>query len=310
MLVYFIDLRKLNIKDMKRIIIIYIFIFGLIGCNKTNIRVSELSNQLDSLKKENKNLQHQLNEAKNIIIELSNTPSVSLSRAKQLISSDKIDSAKIELNNIITKHPFSTEIKEANEILLVIQKEEKEQKEKEEKIKALGFKIFNSISSFSLNNVKYSIGNLSFNKDFTFDHCLDVGEYHYRTADKDATYLQGGMSITNKNKNNHSWNISLKLYRLENGRLEYTGYFTQEYSTWRTYGAMIGNYSDDSHDFDKVNTINYKIASEVEKKYINLPLFIVTKKSENESIKDDAEITPDVLDKNFIVIKVINKNKI
>ena len=38
----------------------------------------------------------------------------------------------------------------------------------------------------------------------------------------------------------------------------------EEYASWTSYGAKIGNYSDDSHDFSKVNSVNYKFAGEIE----------------------------------------------
>lgn len=293
---------------MKKYVIFILFII-FCGCDHSGQQINSLTHQLDSLKKENEILRNHLIEAQVTIKELKNTPSRLLIKAKEFLLSQKTDSAEIELNKIISKHPLSTECKEAKEIISQLEQEKLKKKKEEERLKALGFKVFNSINTFTINKVKYTIGNLSFNKQFTFDYCSDVSEYHYRTADKDATYLQGEMSVTNKDKDNYSWEISLELYRLENGILKYTEYFSREYATWTSYGAMIGNYSDDSHDFDKVNTIRFKIAAEISKKYMHLPLFVLVKKNGKRDLKE-KELTPEIVNENFIVVKVINKNKI
>lgn len=293
---------------MKKYVIFILFII-FYGCDNSEQQINSLTHQLDSLKKENEILRNHLIEAQVMIKELKNTPSRLLIKAKEFLLSQKTDSAEIELNKITSQYPLSIECEEAKKIKSQLEQEKLKKKKEEVRLKALGFKVFNSINTFTLNKVKYTIGNLSFNKQFTFDYCLDVEEYHYRTADKDATYLQGEMSVTNKDKDNYSWGVPLELYRLEDGVLKYTEYFSREYSTWTSYGAMIGNYSDDSHDFDKVNTIRFKIAAEISKKYIHSPLFVLVKKNGKRDLNGE-DLTPEMVNENFIVVKVINKNKI
>lgn len=97
------------------------------------------------------------------------------------------------------------------------------------------------------------------------------------------------------------------MYEIVGGELKRIGWFSSEYSTWESYGAKIGNYSDDTHDFSKVNTVRYNLAAEISKDYMNKPLVILT--SIDDKTLEDTLTIEDVKNK-CVVIKIRNRNKL
>ena len=73
------------------------------------------------------------------------------------------------------------------------------------------------------------------------------------------------------------------------------------------YGAYIGNYSETSHDFSKVNTVRWKIAAEVSNEDSKLPLVILTGKDGGYT---DSTLSLDEVHNKCQVIKILNRNKI
>lgn len=289
--------------------LIVIFLVLLASCTNNSSDKARYSIQLDSLKNENNILKQELDKAKIQIDELKNTPDVRLNSAKNLIASNNLENAETELQILILKYPISKEAKEAEIMIKKFETERAKKKAEEERIKALGFKIFNDGSQGTVGEIKYTISALSFNRTFEFGQCSDVSEVSYRTADRDETYLQGSMSVTSKSKNASA--PDLALYHIENGKLKFISTFNNEYASWTSYGAKIGNYSDDSHDFAKVSTIRYKIGALLNIEYLKVPLFVVIKKDDGKSYYSDYDtLTIEQLKENFVVVKVLNRNKI
>lgn len=299
-------MKVLTITKLLLIIILLVF---FVSCANNSSEKAKYSIQLDSLKNENNILKQELEKAKIQIEELENTPEVRLNNAKNHIASNNLENAERELQALITKYPISKEAKEAEVIIKKFETERAKQKAEEERIKALGFKIFNDNSQGTVGEIKYTISALSFNRTFEFGECSDVSEVSYRTADRDETYLQGSMSVTSKSKSASA--PDLALYRIENGKLKFISTFDNEYASWTSYGSKIGNYSDDSHDFAKVSTIRYKIGALLNVEYLNVPLFVVIKKDDSKSYYSDYDtLTIEQLKENFVVVKVLNRNKI
>lgn len=73
---------------------------------------------------------------------------------------------------------------------------------------------------------------------------------------------------------------------------------------------MIGNYSDDSHDFSKVNSIRYKLAAEISIEDSKRPLVVITKKDGNGGIKYNDSLSVNDVHNDYYVIKILNRNKL
>jgi hypothetical protein len=216
----------------------------------------------------------------------------------------------VEIEGLQRIFPKSKEaIASISQIDIIAQKKEQLRKEEERK-KALGFKVFKDNSTITLTDKdgkvrKCSFGSFSYGRTFTFDYCDDVGEYSYRTADKDKTYILSSMTMSTKEK--FAITPSIFTFKIEGDTLKKIGGFQDEYASWISYGAKIGNYSDDTHDFSKVNSVRYKIASEISVENSKLPLVILTSK---DGSWVNNELTIEDVHQKCIVVKILNRSNI
>jgi hypothetical protein len=222
-----------------------------------------------------------------------------------LISEDRLDEAEAQIFELRSLFPSSSESKKSVDYENIIAKKRERKKAEEDRIKALGYKAFKDNTSHSVGNVSFVLSGFTFSKTFTFDYCSDVNEYSYRTADKDNTYLLVSLSLSTKEKNGSCPNFYL--YEIDNGDLKKVAFFWEEYASWTSYGAKIGNYSDNSHDFSKVNTIRYKLAAEVGLDQSRKPLLMLIG---NDGVEVKDVLTIDDVSRDYIVVKIINRNKI
>lgn len=280
----------------------------LIGCvdqeAATNARL--LNQKCDSLITANQQLSTKISLLTDSLALLRYPASDRLTQIKRFISDNKLDEAISEITKLKALFPLSKEISDCEEQEAVIANIIAKNKAEEDRIKALGYKAFSDKPTATIGAKKFTISGFTFGRTFTFDYCLDVDEYSYRTADKDNTYILASMSLTSTEKGYVS-TPSIKVYEITNGNLKYLGWFSDEYSTWNSYGAKIGNYSETSHDFSKVNTVKYSLAAEISKDYMNKPLVILT--SIDDKILEDTLTIDDVKTK-CIVIKILNRNKL
>lgn len=174
-----------------------------------------------------------------------------------------------------------------------------------ERIKAQGFKIFKDNLNCTDNDENFAFSGFTFGRTFTFDSCDDVGEYSYRTSDKDNTYLLFSLRMSTKKKSASP--PTIYIYEVTGDKLKCLCTCMEEYASWTSYGAKIGNYSDNSHDFSKVNSVNYKFAGEIGQSKAKAPLFVLFAK--NGQYINNVLTVEEVAEK-CIVAKVLNRNAI
>ena len=220
-----------------------------------------------------------------------------------LINDKKYDEAKRNIQQLKEVFPKSKEANLANEQLANILKIEEARRIENERIKSLGFKALKTSNIAIVNAVKCSFGNFSFARTFTFGYCSDVNEYSYRTADKDRIYLVASMSMSTNEK---SASVpTFCVYKIIGDKAITITSFDEEYASWSSYGAEIGNYSDDTHDFSKVNSVKYKLGAEISIKESKLPLIIITSKNASNT---PSSVDVDYISKNCVVVKSFNLN--
>jgi len=286
------------------VIVSWVTLFLIASCGVPKSEHEKLIAERDSLKKVNNKLIVRVNELQKSNDELKFPSSDRLNQIKSLISENKFSEATKEIAELKRLFPLSNESKLVEEQEQIIKKKIAEQEAEKARLKALGFKVFQDNLSISVGNVSCVFSGFSFGRTFAFDHVSDISEYSYRTADKDNVYLSASLALSTKD--NDASVPDMGLYVLENGRLEKTSYIEEEYASWATYGAKIGNYSETSHDFSKVNTVRYKIGVEISKEQSQKPLFLLTKK---EGTLEEILSVEDVKN-DYIVIKIMNKNRI
>ena len=224
----------------------------------------------------------------------------------KLVKEDRFIEARIAITDLKRVFPKSKEAELIAGQLSVIERREAEKKAEEERIKALGFKVFKDQTTVTFDKrTSCSFSGFTNGRTFTFDYVSDVNEYSYRTADKGNIYILSNMSLTTKEK--HASTPSIAVYKIVDGSLNRIASFQEEYATWATYGAYIGNYSETSHDFSKVNTVRWKIAAEISNEDSMLPLIILTSK---DGTSPDSTLSLDDVREKCEVIKILNRNKI
>nr|WP_320119514.1 hypothetical protein [uncultured Marinifilum sp.] len=295
---------------MRNIILMTTMLVLMVSCVSKN-RENELIQKVTSLEKvilEKSKIVEKLNAENQKLTALNEKLKYSASdriyNIRKFINDDELDKASNGIKELVQLFPNSKEAKLSSKEATIIEKKKKEKKAEAARVKALGFKVFTNHTSAKLEKVNFTFTKFSFGREFGFGHCSDVGEYSYETADKDNIYLLGDVKISSKEK--YVTFPSFYLYKLEEGVLKHISYVNNEYASWSSYGAKIGNYSDDSHDFSKVNSVNYKIAVEIGKEESKEVLFLLAK------INGDRQSTLTVNDvmENYIVVRIFNKSKI
>ena len=223
----------------------------------------------------------------------------------KLVESGAFTEARSSINELVRLFPNSKEAEQTKSQLAKIEKKEAQKRAEEERIKALGYKVFKDQGSIAIGASTISFSGFTYGRTFTFDYVNDVSEYYYRTAYKGNTYVLANMSITTKE--NYADYPSPAVFRIVDGNLSLITTFSREYASWSTYGAYIGNYSENSHDFSKVNTVRFKLGAEISLEDSKLPLVVLTNK---DGHYPSSNYTIDEVREKCEVIKILNRNKL
>ena len=292
---------------MKRFIYLLItFVFvTMVSCGGGESAVNELQAKVDSLTNVVSSQQTSISAMRDSIAVLQFPADQRLAKIKRLIADESFAEAKKEIAALLSYFPNSQEAAQCPALTESINSKLAAIEAEKERIKAQGFKVFKDNLSCSDNEENYSFSGFTFGRTFTFDNCYDVDEYSYRTADKDNTYLLFSLRMSTKKK--YASPPSIYIYEVTGDKLRRITHCMEEYASWTSYGAKIGNYSDDSHDFSKVNSVNYKFAGEIEQTQSKKPLFVLFAK-DGHNLKD--ELSVEDVHNDCIVIKVLNRNAI
>ena len=83
--------------------------------------------------------------------------------------------------------------------------------------------------------------------------------------------------------------------------------FKEIEAKWQKYWEENNTYFCDTHDFSKVNSVRYKIASEISVENSKLPLVILTSK---DGSWVNNELTIEDVHQKCIVVKILNRSNI
>lgn len=279
-------------------------LFLLTSCSRGSNTV-DLQSTVDSLTNVVASQQAQIKSLTDSITVLQFPADQRLAKIKQLISEESFAEAKKEITALQSYFPNSQEAAQCPVLIETINSKLAAIEAEKARIKAQGFKVFKDNLSCSDNEENYSFSGFTFGRTFTFDNCYDVNEYSYRTADKDNTYLLFSLKMSTKKK--YATPPNIYIYEVAGDKLKRITHCIEEYASWTSYGAKIGNYSDDSHDFSKVNSVNYKFAGEIEQAKTKKPLFVLFSKN-GHNLKD--ELSVEDVHNDCIVVKILNRNTI
>ena len=250
-------------------------------------------------------LRQQLSEANDKIGILSYPADQRLAHIGELFNSGDYDGVKKETAELKRVFPNAKENDGSNEYLKKIEAIEAAKKAEEEKIKALGYKAFKDKNVVKFGDATYSFSGFTYGHTFIFDYALDVDEYSYEVADKNCTFILASLAISTKE--NYASNPRVYACEIVDGKLKEIDDFRIEYAAYNSYGAKIGNYSETSHDFSKVNSVKHKMAAQIPQSYTSKPIVIVVSKTSDYL---SGEISIEEVRKNYEVVKILNRNRL
>lgn len=282
-----------------------IWAVAVVSCGSDGTSSSGLQSKVDSLSNIVVIQQATISSMHDSIVVLQYPAEQRLTKIKQLITDESFDDAKKEIAALQSYFPNSQEATQCSSLTENINSKLAAIEAEKARIKAQGFKVFKDNLSCSDNEENYNFSGFTFGRTFTFDNCNDINEYYYRTADKDNTYLLFSLRLSTKKK--YASPPSIYIYEISGDKLKRLTHCMEEYASWTSYGAKIGNYRDDSHDFSKVNSVNYKFAGEINQSEAKRPLFVLFSKN-GHSLKDEMSV--DEVHNDCIVIKVMNRTAI
>lgn len=268
-------------------------------------------------------LKAELSECKKNVEELQNTPQIRLSKGQQYLSKNDITNAKKEFNALIEKFGETDEALKAKSLIADIEKQEQERKEAEEKKRTLGFKILTENSSVTAGDVTVKFNTVTTGQQWVFDNYGD--EWRYRSAERGEKYVLAKVSISSDNKNPELPPIGV--YSMSNGSLSLIGAMGYEFSRWDDYSSYLGNDHDFKNDFAHTRTIPFSLGLSVPNETsTNDAVFVVVKRENcyyrstdrfgNPPVSYSSSgcnlkpnLTIDDFDKDYILVKIFNRNK-
>lgn len=299
---------------MKKVIFIILTLTVLLSCNDNNSIKKE---EFDKLKAE-------LDECKRTVEDLSNTPQMRLTTALKLRDENKVEQAKSELRTLIEKFTGSDEAKKASQILKEIEDAERKEKEEAEKKRLLGFKALKETSTAKVGEVSLKFTSINSVSQWNFD--AYGNEYRLRKAERGNIYINAKVAISAETKDPNLPPISV--YKAENGEIRLLGTMGYEFVRWEDYATYLGNYADYSNDFSHTKTISFSCGLQITQDELdNNAIFVVvknqncfyrsTERFRNPPVKYTESgctvkniLTVDDFDKDYILLKVFNRNKL
>lgn len=225
------------------------------------------------------------------IEELSYPANQRLSNINKLIKDGDLDAATTEINKLVELFPMSYEAKQVDNLQAKIAKIRQAKIDEENRIKALGFKALKDNMNISFGDIKVSFSGFKTANTFVFDSYSS--EYHYFQADKNHKYLSASMNVTSSSSNPKL--PMCAIYYVDGDKLEY-GYhtFMTRFARWDNYGSYLGNYNDINNDFNKVNTVKFKVGTQISDLELARPFVVVLKKEGVLERKYEQFSTPEV----------------
>ena len=174
--------------------------------------------------------------------------------------------------------------------------------------------ILKENTTLSIDNITIKFKSVSTGSKWIFEY--DKYDYYrYRSAERGNTYVLANVIISSKVKKSKIPLISV--YRLSNGCLTLVGSMSREF-----VNDAEGSYND--KDFKYVSSVAFSQALEISKKILEeTAVFVVVKRvncskyefgyyldTNTEGCNIKSTLTVDDFDKDYVLIKILNKKKL
>ena len=225
------------------------------------------------------------------IEELSYPANQRLSNINKLIKDGDLDAATTEINKLVELFPMSYEAKQVDNLQAKIAKMRQAKIDEENRIKALGFKALKDNMNISFGDIKVSFSGFKTANTFVFD---SYGSYYrYSQADKSHKYISASMNVTSSSSNPKL--PMCAIYYVDGDKLVYSyNTFMTRFARWQDYGTYLGNDADFNNDFSKVNTVKFKVGTQISDLELARPFVVVLKKEGVLERKYERFSTPEL----------------
>jgi hypothetical protein len=265
------------------------------------------------------------------VADLRNTPVQRLAHIRELMAKDSSTVAEREIAELTSRFPATSEARIARAMADSLARgreaanREKQAREAEaERQRRLGFRALADHETVRMNDliVRASIRRAH---RWIMDNTEDVGEYHYRDAERGSDFVLADLSITAESKDPSL--PPILVYTVTGDHLSLAGSMEYEFKRWRSYGGYLGNYTDYTNDFAHTSTIPFTAGVELPSNVFSGPLVILAGNSACVSrnfeqfgtprisyrasgCSTPASLTIDDVRAGYTVLRVLNRPKL
>jgi hypothetical protein len=262
----------------------------LTACSHHSTELKKVVAQRDSLAIIVSSKQQLIQRMRDSINMLSFPSDQRLLKIKELINNNCFSDARSELICLVNLFPNSQEARFADELEKQIQIEIEKQEAEASRLRALGFKAIKASLTAQIDCNQVSFSEIRVANTFTFDS-YDYS-YFYITADRGSKFVSVAMKVTSSSKDPKL--PQLAVYSINGDTMHKEGTFITKFRRWKDYGYYLGNYHDNSNDFAKTSTINFKLGCELSEEILKQPYAIVLKKENALIRREDRFENPPV----------------
>lgn len=202
---------------------------------------------------------------------LKQTPLVMLGSVRELIVANDENKAQEALDQLIARHPDSSEVVTGRKLLADAVKERESREKEKARIASLGFKAIPVKNSFAGNSSTVNLQSAQLGGTWKFN---DHGDsYEYRTADRGSKYVIA--QVVYSSRENSPKLLPLAVYSTVGGKLKKLGVMGFEFVSWQSFATFLGNYHDGGNDFANSERIRFAMGLQIKNEDISKPLYIV-----------------------------------
>ncbi|GEM_PF-4335758 len=206
------------------------------------------------------------------IEELQQTPEILLSRVNALLASGDISATVPLMETMKARFGNTSQLKAASAAVSQAQAEVERKQALAKELDARGFYAIKPNLSQGVGNNMLKVESLKLGKSWTFDS-RSGGEYHYREAEKESTYLL--MNVTVQSSDKDPMLPEVAVYAIDGKQMRRLDSFAYEFRRWQSYGSFIGLYHDFKNDFARASAVPFNAAASVSNTDASKPFAVV-----------------------------------
>lgn len=298
----------------------------LTGCGGEERRqLAEAQAQIQRFVKENEGLKRDVEQLRDEVKRLSNTPERQLTKITRLVQEEKEAEALVAIEALRSEFPKAPEVARAESEIATLQSGLKAKRDAEDRAHRLGFKALTERATFSIPGLKVAVSNAQHTNQWNFDSHDDT--YHYRASTRGKKYVVARVAVTAEEGINDPMLPGFGLYKISGRVLGRIAMMRYEFVRWSDYASYLGNDTDFKNDFAHTATVPFTIGAEVPEGSLSEALFLIalakgchsrsTERFNNPPVKyggacvemEGGLSISDLMSGKYVVVKIWNSSK-